>query len=379
MSRTTPTELGTSADPAKVSIAWILDALPQGALLLDANGRVVLTNRAYRKMLGASEEDTREQAIDTLSGGVWNAPSVRQVLAGATGGESGTAVVDVKAGGELAGPVKVHARPLASPLPATGAAILFLVDPPVEAPGEQNDLAVRAAHELRGSLGAIANWVHLLTNGARDAALLQQGLAAIQRALKSGTHILDELTDIALLRRGRLALRTGLVDLSHIVDTAVDDLRSVADEKGIALGVEREVNSLPVMGDPQRLRQMAHHLLNNAVSCTPAGGAVKVGLHRDAESWVVAVHDNGPGLGPEALASAFDGPTVSDQKRPAPGKLGVGLALVRHLAVLHGGGVEAASEGLGRGACFRLRLPIPALIPSPPVARNRDDTPRPRA
>jgi signal transduction histidine kinase len=237
---------------------------------------------------------------------------------------------------------------------------------------DSSDLALRAAHELRGSLGAVANWVHLLSNGSHDKALLQQGLAAIQRALKTGTHILDEMADLALLRRGRLALRTGLVDLSYVVDAAVEDLRSLAEEKGIAVEVEREVNSLPVMGDPQRLQQMVHHLLSNAVTYTPAGGVVRVGLRRDADRWVLTVHDSGPGLGPEALARAFEGAARDPRPRGA-GSLGVGLALVRHLAVLHGGEVDAASDGPGRGTCFTLRLPIPALIPSPDAAGSRND------
>jgi signal transduction histidine kinase len=227
-----------------------------------------------------------------------------------------------------------------------------------------DDLVARAAHELRGSLGAISNWVHLLSQAGKDGVLQQQGLAAIQRALQVGTRIVDELADVTLLRAGRLHLRSGLVDLVPIVEMALEKPRATAREKGVKLDVVRSVSSVPVMGDADRLQQILLHLLGNALKFTPPGGRVEVAIGRDGTSWHLSVSDTGPGLSPEVLSRVFRGlrPTDFVPPRP-PASLGVGLTIVGHLAELHGGSVEATSAGPGLGARFVVRLPVPALIP----------------
>jgi two-component system CheB/CheR fusion protein len=229
----------------------------------------------------------------------------------------------------------------------------------------QDELIARAAHELRGPLGSIANWVHLLSQAKQDTALQQQGLAAIQRALQLSGRLIDELSDVALLRAGRVRLRSGLVDLVAIVEMAIDKPRSTAREQGVSLELTRELASVPVLGDPDRLQQIVLHLVGNAVKFTPAGGRVDVTIDRDGTSWRLAVSDSGPGLAPELLPRLFGDLHSVDFATPrAPASLGVGLAIVHHLAELHGGSVEAASPGPGRGARFTVRLPVPALVPS---------------
>jgi two-component system CheB/CheR fusion protein len=229
----------------------------------------------------------------------------------------------------------------------------------------QDELIARAAHELRGPLGSIANWVHLLSQSAQDGALQQQGLAAIQRALQLSGRLLDELSDVALLRSGKIRLRSGLLDLVPIVEMALEKPRAAAREKAIDLELTLEVASVPVMGDPDRLQQIVLHLVGNAVKFTPGGGRVDVGLARDGASWRLSVSDSGPGLTPEVLARVFDGLRSTDYLAPrTPASLGVGLSIVRHLAELHGGSAEATSPGPGGGACFTIRLPVPALVPA---------------
>jgi signal transduction histidine kinase len=229
----------------------------------------------------------------------------------------------------------------------------------------QDELIARAAHELRGPLGSIANWVHLLSQAKSDVALQQQGLAAIQRALQLSGRLIDELSDVALLRAGRVRLRSGLVDLVAIVEMAIDKPRATAREKGVTLELVREIESVPVLGDPDRLQQIVLHLVGNAVKFTPTGGRVEVTVDRDGTSWRLAVSDTGPGLAPELVSRLFGGLRSADFAAPrAPASLGVGLAIVHHLAQLHGGSVEASSPGPGAGACFTVRLPVPALVPS---------------
>ena len=229
----------------------------------------------------------------------------------------------------------------------------------------QDELIARAAHELRGPIGSIANWVHLLSQSTQDATLQQQGLAAIQRALSVSGRLIDELADVALLRSGRVRLRSGLLDLLPIVEMALDRPRSEAREKGVELELLRDVQSVPVMGDPDRLQQVVLHLVGNALKFTPAGGRVEISLDRDGTSWRLSVGDTGRGLAPEVLERLWSGLQPGDYATPrAAASLGVGLAIVRHLAELHGGSVEASSPGPGQGARFTVRLPVPALVPS---------------
>jgi two-component system CheB/CheR fusion protein len=238
-----------------------------------------------------------------------------------------------------------------------------------------DDLVSRASHELRGPFGSIANWVHLLSESSKDGALVQQGLAAIHRAVKAGSQIVDDLHDLAQLRSGRLRLSTGLVDLSSILESSLERPRAAALEKGVTLEVHRDVPSLPVMGDPIRLQQMLVHLATNAVKFTPAGGRVDVQLAREEANWRITVSDTGRGVPEQLLPRIFDGLRLPGGS--APGSLGVGLSIVRHLAVLHGGSVEAASGGPGQGARFVLRLPVPALAPSKtPTPPTRSAAPR---
>ena len=351
----------------------VLDALPSGLLLLDADLRVVRANPRYCEITATAAEETVGRSLFDLPNRLWSAPTVRALVEAARAGEPGNADVEVRGNG--------HPRRLrvdARPLPPGPVRLLLLVD---EAPGAArddapadgarpdefvgpDDIVARAAHELRGPLGSISNWVHLLSQGSSDPALQQQGLAAIQRALNVATRLIEALHDVSLLRSGRLALRTGLVDLGSVVDMALDQPRSAAADKGVRVEVVREVPSVPVMGDPDRLQQIVLHLLANAVECTPPGGRVEVSLGREGASWRLAVADTGRGIAPEILPRLFGGLRAADFTAPRPpGTLGAGLTIVRHLAELHGGEVEASSAGPGLGARFVVRFPVPALAP----------------
>ena len=251
------------------------------------------------------------------------------------------------------------------PIPSEVAEIVSDAEQTRREPSSQDELIARAAHELRGPLGSIANWIHLLSQATQDATLQQQGLAAIQRALSVSGRLIDELADVALLRSGRVHLRSGLLDLLPIVEMALDHPRREAREKGVGLELVRDVQSVPVMGDPDRLQQVVLHLVGNAVKFTPPGGHVEITLDRDGTSWRLSVSDTGPGLAPEVLERLWSGLRPGDYATPrAPASLGIGLAIVRHLAALHGGSVEASSPGPGQGARFTVRLPVPAIVPS---------------
>jgi two-component system CheB/CheR fusion protein len=350
----------------------VLDALPSGVLVVDAELLVLRANARYCELAGTVVEETVGVPLFELSDGAWKSPVVRGLVDDARAGRAGRAEVEFDPATGHRRVVRVDARPL----PGAGRRVLLVVDGEAGAgpgarkarpdeDGSRDEIVARAAHELRGPLGSISNWVHLLSQGPRDDALQKQGLAAIQRALNVATRLIESLNDVSLLRAGRVTLRAGLVDLASVVDMALDRPKAAAHDKGVSLEVVREVPSVPVMGDPDRLQQIVLHLLANAVECTPAGGRVEVSVGREAASWRLAVSDTGRGIAPDVLPRVFGGLRAADFAGPRPpGTLGAGLTIVRHLAELHGGSVEASSAGPGLGARFVVRLPVPALAPS---------------
>jgi len=376
-----------------VSSEAIVDALPHGVLVLDGTRRVTRANPRYFEMLATTPADTIGRELFELSNGLWSAEPIRTLVERPRAADEASSV-DLERAPDTGGArsLRVHVRRLA-PLAGEGApSLLFVVEnrAPMrarDAAGEMtgrlvvgeaatgDDLVSRASHELRGPFGSIANWVHLLSESSKDGALVQQGLAAIQRAVKAGSQIVDDLHDLAQLRSGRLRLSSGLVDLASILETSLEKPRAAALEKGVTLEVHRDLPSLPVMGDPIRLQQMLVHLTTNAVKFTPAGGRVDVQLAREEVNWRVTVTDTGRGVPEHLLPRIFEGLRLPGGS--APGSLGVGLSIVRHLAVLHGGSVEAASGGPGQGSRFVLRLPVPALAPSKtPTPPTRSAVPR---
>jgi two-component system CheB/CheR fusion protein len=373
-----------------VSGEAIVDALPHGVLVVDCALRVRRANARYFEMLATAPAETIGRELFELSSGLWSAESIRALVDRSSAGDEASSV-DLERAPDAAGvrALRVHARRLPGE-PSPGMLLVVESRAPLRARdasaettgrvvlGETatgDDLVSRASHELRGPFGSIANWVHLLSESSKDAALVQQGLAAIHRAVKAGSQIVDDLHDLAQLRSGRLRLSTGLVDLASILETSLEKPRAAALEKGLTLEVHRDVPSLPVMADPIRLQQMLVHLATNAVKFTPSGGRVDVQLAREEANWRVTVSDTGRGVPEHLLPRIFEGLRLPGGS--APGSLGVGLSIVRHLAVLHGGSVEASSAGPGQGSRFVLRLPVPALAPSKtPTPPTRNNVPR---
>jgi signal transduction histidine kinase len=149
------------------------------------------------------------------------------------------------------------------------------------------------------------------------------------------------------------------LELPPVVEAALDVVRPAAAARSIKLSARYDPRAAKVSGDPDRLQQVVWNLLSNAVKFTPEGGRVEVTLARDGSRAELTVSDTGVGIAPEFIPYVFDRFRQAD---PSPtrahGGLGIGLAIVRHLAELHGGEVSAESAGEGHGATFRVRLPL---------------------
>jgi PAS domain S-box-containing protein len=233
------------------------------------------------------------------------------------------------------------------------------------------------SHELRSPLNAIVGWTHLLKTGGLDAEGTRRAIETISRNASIQNQLIADLLDVQRLASGKLRLDVGTVDLALVIEAALDTVRPAAHAKQIALGASLgEVTSIP--GDPNRIQQIVWNLLSNAIKFTPDGGAVRVRVVAHASFVDVLVDDTGIGIKPEFLPYIFER-VRQDASTRRKGGLGLGLAIVRHLAELHGGTVRAANRADGSGAVLRVRLPrgqearINALV-SPEASGSADVT-----
>jgi two-component system, chemotaxis family, CheB/CheR fusion protein len=231
----------------------------------------------------------------------------------------------------------------------------------------KDEFLATVSHELRGPLSAMAGWVHVLATDKVDAATAARGLAAIQRNVQAQARLVEDLLDAARITTGKLRLTPRLIDLLPVVEAAVETVRVAADAKGIVLELTHDDAVTTVLGDPDRLQQVAWNLISNAVKFTPSGGRVEVWLGRVENFVQLRVRDTGQGIGAEFLPSVFKRfrQEESTHSRNQTG-LGLGLSIVRHLVELHGGRASAASAGEGQGATFTVALPVPAILMAEP-------------
>src|SRR4051812_20962135 len=215
------------------------------------------------------------------------------------------------------------------------------------------------SHELRSPLNALRGWSHLLaTTRPLDATLIDRASMAIRRNVDHQTRLIDDLLDTSRIVSGKLTIERRVVNLADAVHAALDAVRPLAAAKHIELRFVPDDPATLVVGDAGRLQQLASNLLSNAVKFTPERGAVSVVLLKNAERVQLQVRDNGIGIQPEFLPHVFDRFSQADTSSSRrAGGLGIGLALVRHIALLHGGQVRADSAGPGRGASFTVDLP----------------------
>jgi signal transduction histidine kinase/CheY-like chemotaxis protein len=246
----------------------------------------------------------------------------------------------------------------------------------------KDEFLATLSHELRTPLNAIVGWTTLLRSGQLDADAAARALETIDRNVRAQTRLIEDILDVSRIVTGKLKLHVQELALAPVVDAAIESIRPAAEAKGIR--VQRVLDGTGVvMGDPARLQQVVWNLLANSVKFTPRGGRVHVRVWNVRSQVEVVVEDTGVGIAPAFLPHVFERFRQGDSSSTRPhGGLGLGLAIVRHLVELHGGTVEASSEGEGRGARFTVRLPTVAVAArsepaSTPVAREEGLSPLP--
>jgi PAS domain S-box-containing protein len=228
-----------------------------------------------------------------------------------------------------------------------------------EAERNKDDFIAILAHELRNPLAPIRNALHVLrqtANGDATAAWCHQ---VLERQVSQMTRLLDDLLDVSRLSRGQLKLRREPMSLSSAIDHAVEIARPVIDAGRHALHVSQPPQPLHVDGDLMRLAQVFSNVLINAAKYTPPGGTITLGVRAEGAAAVVRVADTGIGIAAEHMAQIFQifGQIPASVDR-AQGGQGIGLSLSKGLIEMHGGTIEARSEGPGQGSEFVMRLPL---------------------
>jgi signal transduction histidine kinase len=216
------------------------------------------------------------------------------------------------------------------------------------------------AHEMRGPLAPILSALQLLALHVNEPPVVRQSSTMMARQLAQLVRLVDDLLDLARSQNAQIPLKRGLLELETAVRAAVEAAEPIITSHDHHLTLVTPADTMIVDGDAGRLTQVFANLLVNAAKFTHNGGEIDVSIQREADWALVRVRDSGIGIPPDMLARVFD-PYVQAGRGSAAsgGGLGLGLALVRHLIELHGGTVNAYSDGPGRGSEFIVRLPSP--------------------
>ncbi len=383
----------------RTTLASIGDAV----VATDVQGRVTFMNVMAQRLTGWTEAEARERPAEQVFRIVHErtrqaaANPVRQVLQ--TGNSIGLAnhtVLLRKDGSEL--PIDDAAAPICAGQDQMSGVVLVFRDVTekkrlekrlqqrvrdlAEADRSKNEFLATLAHELRNPLAPIRHALEILELTGGKGPELQQLRAMLIRQVQQLTHLVDDLLDVSRITRGKVHLQKQTIDLAAVVQNAVETSQPLLDARKHALTVELPAEPVQLDADPVRLAQILGNLLNNAVKYTDEGGHIWLTIERRGEEVLLCVRDNGMGIVSEMLPRIFDLFTQADRSLDrSQGGLGIGLTLVKRLVEMHGGSISAHSEGPGKGAEFRVRLPVlprPEGAPVEPQERACQCSPRRR-
>jgi len=357
----------------------LVDVVDEGIHIIDADGRTLFVNALGRDLLG-------DPAIESMSAaGRARALHVTEVDGRPIPGDGlpssralrGETVVSVEL--LMRHPqrgvrrMRVTAHPLRRPGGRTYAVVVAWKDVTAEhqavaelkmarqaaedASRLKDEFIAALSHELRTPLQPILGWTEVLRRHPALDDATARGLEAIHRNVRHQVRLVDDLLDLSRIVHGKLALRVEAFDLREQVRVAAESFEESASLKRVRLSADLPPAAVPMWGDAERVHQIVANLVANALKFTPSGGRVEVSLALRADSAVIEVADTGEGIAVADLAIIWE-PFRQGRHTPRRGGLGIGLDLVRRLTELHGGRVAVTSDGPGRGARFRVELPL---------------------
>ncbi|HEX3527523.1 MAG TPA: chemotaxis protein CheB [Thermoanaerobaculia bacterium] len=361
----------------------IIATIRESLLVLDENLRVLKASRSFYDTFKATPEETEGRLLYDLGAGQLDIPELRRLLSEVVPHNDSFEEFEVERVFERIGPrsLLLDARRL---FQESGQSILILltiqditerkalqdrIQELVAADRLKNELLALLAHELRNPLAPLRNAVQLLEMPEIDRSTLDQARDMMSRQIKNMSRLIEDLLDVSRVTQGKTRLRREQVELVALLRRTVDLVRHHLEARGQELSLCLPDEPIPLEGDPTRLEQVFGNLLDNASKFTPQGGHIRLSaeiasLYAETDGdpdqqVVVRIRDDGIGIAPEMLPRVFDLFVQAQSSLDrSQGGLGIGLTLVRTLVELHGGTIEAHSEGLGKGSELVVRLPF---------------------
>jgi PAS domain S-box-containing protein len=364
-------------DQARQRLEVVTDLMSVGVAQCDRQLKFVWTNPAYARQLGLIPEQIQGRRIeDVLGQEVFERlqPHFARVLAGQS--------VEYEGREEINGMPSRWIHAVYTPIwerdaaPVGWVAVVSdmterraLEEQLRDANRQKDQFLATLAHELRNPLAPVRYATRLLRPGVPPG-MVADASRMIDRQLEQMARLLDDLLDISRITRGTLEIQHHTIDLRATLQQAVDTARPLAEQVGHQLRLELPANPLAVRGDETRLIQVVGNLINNAIKYTDADGQILVSAADSAGHALVCVRDNGSGISADLLPHVFEMFTQGERGSRTQSGLGIGLALARQIVELHGGRIEAYSEGAGRGSELRVWLPLEKVVPAVKESRT---------
>ena len=397
-----------------------LDLMPEAYLLVDHELRVLSANRAATRALGLRASEILGRTLWDVAPRHWDAPSTRNEIERIVHGEAedhlrvgGPPVVDVGGAADQATASDIDAyhtaeggaaifwhdvtdrvslenfqRDFAAHLTAWNGELQSNVGVQARAESELRRLAAELseadhrkdvflatlAHELRNPLAPLSNGLHLMKLQRGGDATSEPIRAMMERQVSQLVRLVDDLLDVSRITQGKLELRKEPIDLMTVIEAAVETSRPSIERAEHELVIIAPDSRVVVDGDAARLAQVVSNLLHNAAKYTPRGGRIEIAVRRDDDMAVVSIRDNGIGIPPEMIGRVFEMFMQVDQtlERSTAG-LGIGLSLAKGLLEMHGGTLDANSDGNGLGSEFVMRLPVAITVRATPTGGSVED------
>jgi protein-histidine pros-kinase len=361
-----------------------LEAAPDAVVIIDGGGLIVQVNSQTEKLFGYLREELVGRPLEILMPERFRGSHVAETKAYAANPRPrpmgrGRDLFGLRKDGEEF-PIDVSLGPLPS---ASGVLVASTIRDVTSHRRLEDELRRRSraleevdrqkdqflsvvVHELRSPLSVLTLAGQILRLPQADRAVREQTLSSLERQTAHMARLVEDLLDLSRIRCGGVTLRREAVDLRTILVNAVEMGLPLFESRKHHLQVAQAPEPLWVVGDPTRLVQVVSNLLTNAAKYTPEGGHIWLSAAKRGEAAAVRIRDDGVGIPKEMLSRVFElFVQVEPRESGGAGGLGIGLAVVRHLVELHGGTVEATSDGPGKGSEFVLHLP---LMPNEPNA-----------
>jgi PAS domain S-box-containing protein len=370
----------------------IVDQVSDGVFIVDASGRILFTNAVGAMLIAPTSHETPHERTLRLDVRAADGTPLPAEHLPSTLALHGVTVAEMEIACTVAGEQRrftAKAHPLRDAGGAVYAAVVTLKDTTgdvrireeleraretaEEANRLKDEFIAALSHELRTPLQPILGWTEVLRRHGSLDDVTSQALEAIRRNIRQQVRLVDDLLDLSRIVHGKFQLRFETFDLREHVRIAAEPFDEAAALRRVRLTLSLPPTPVSMWGDGARVQQIAANLIANAVKFTPPGGHIGVHLVTGEREALLEVEDTGDGIAPEDLPVIFEAFRQGGTSRRRGG-LGIGLDLVKRLAELHGGTVEAFSDGPGYGARFQVRLPLGV----PPTQPRRRPTPATR-